>query len=187
MEDNLKLQKMTFLSELKFVKKRWKALNYNFLRWRKGPFSKELAKDLTRLRGVGLVDQGVPIDLTDSGEEFLESLSEVFSTNKRFMKLIDNTIKKWSKEDSESMMKWVYRKQVVVPKVGRPMYIKDINEGKLLLFKVSEKNAVDTFDLDKSWFATLEVMFDRSVVKALDDAYNDALEGNASEFQVRTN
>ena len=187
MEDDLKLQKMTFLSEWKFVKKRWKVLNYNFMRWYKGPFSKDLAEDLTRLRGVGLVERDTPMELSESGNEFLASANEIFSRNKRFMKLIDNTIKRWAGTDSDSMMKWVYRQQIVAPKISRPMYIKDIQEGQLLLFKVSDANAMETFDLDESWQATLEVMFDRSLLESLDDAYNDAIEGNASEFQLRTN
>ena len=186
-EDSLKLQKMTFISELKFVKKRWKVLNYQFLRWKRGPFSKNLAEDITKLKEVGLIELKESIELSKNGLKFLESTDEIFSTNTQFMKLIDNTIKTWANRDSESIMKWVYNQQVIVPKIGKPMYIQDIPMGTLILFKVSSKNADKLFDLDESWKATLEVMFNRGALKSLDDAYIDAIEGNAREFQIRTN
>jgi uncharacterized protein YwgA len=186
-ENGLKLQKMAFISELKFVKRHWKVLNYNFFKWKKGPFSKGLAEDITKLKAVGLVESKETMELSKNGSEFLELTSEIFSTNKSFMHLIDNTIKTWADRDSESIMKWVYNQQVIVPKIGKPMYIQDIQMGQLILFKVSTKNAEKIFDLDESWKATLEVMFNKSVLKSLDDAYIDAIEGNAREFQIRTN
>jgi len=184
-EDELKLQKLVFLAQNEFVKRRLKAFSYNFFRWRKGPFSKNLRIDLiTVLQSNFVKEESNRIELTDKAREVLENCSELFTENKHFLKWIDSIADKYSKYPSDDIKEFVYSLQVMVPKVRRIMAIQDISPSQLILFKTSDKKARGIFRIDESWLATLELTFDKEARESLARAADDAAEGRAYELNV---
>jgi len=187
MDDELKLQKMVFISEKKMITAKIKALNYNFFRWQRGPYSAEISKDLTSLLGIGLLEGGKNLRLTSTGLELLNSCEELFSINKRFLTRVNNTVKKYAKYDPRTLMREVYQMTLGVPKKKGLMRVEDVPMGTLLLFKLSDANAEHIFEMDESWTTSLELAFDLEAVDALSQAYSDAEEGRAREFRIQPN
>lgn len=184
-ENELKLQKLVFLAQNQLVKKKLKAFSYNFFRWIKGPFSKNLRIDLITLREANFVRIGSnKIELTKKAKEVLESCSELFDENEYFTDRIDRVVDNYAEFSPEDIKDFVYSMRVVVPRIREIMTIKDIPPRQLILFKTSDKKASFIFNIDKSWLATLELTFDKEAVGSLAKALDDATEGRAYELTI---
>lgn len=180
LEDTVKLQKLAFLIQKEFVRRKWKGLNYNFFRWHKGPFSADLNADLDVIRHVGLVTKNWPIRLTQEGTELLEDCSELNEKNSEFLKVVDGIVKKFANYTPDEIMNYVYNLQIVVPKKRRKMRIADTLPGTLLLFRMSKNKSTNVFKIDEDWLATLELAFDQEAIESLKQAYSAAIEGKIS-------
>jgi uncharacterized protein YwgA len=185
-EDELKLQKLAFLAEKELVKRRLKALSYNFFRWLKGPFSKNLRLDLILLTQSGFVrNENNRIELTEKAREVLSNCQELLDVNKHFLKSIDAITDTYSQHPSDDIKELVYSMEIMVPRVRQIMIIKDIPMRQLMLFKMSDEKAKAIFDIDSSMLATLEMTFDSEACSSLAQAVDDATEGRVHEFRVR--
>jgi len=184
-ENELKLQKLVFLAQNRLIKKRLKAFSYNFFRWIKGPFSKNLRIDLITLREANFVKiRPNKIELTKKANEVLESCSELLDENEYFTNWIDHIIDKYAEFSPEDIKEFVYSMRVVVPRIREIMTIKDLPPSQLILFKTSDKKASLIFNIDKSWLATLELTFDKEALGSLAKALDDAAEGRAYELKI---
>ncbi len=177
MEDTLKIQKLAFLVQKEYVRRKWKVLNYNYFRWHKGPFSADLNADLDVLRHLGLISNNWPIELTKEGSNLLESTRELEDDNKKYIKIIDRIVEKYANYTPDEIKHHVYNLQIVVPKLGKRMRIEDTKPGTLLLYRMTKKKSTDIFDISEDWLATLELAFDQEDIESLKNAYITAAEG----------
>lgn len=183
-EDNLKLQKLAFLSQKKLLNRKLKALSYNFFRWHEGPFSAEVNNDLTALRGRGLVCRSWPIKLTKEGNELLEGCKALLETNKGFLEVVDDVISNFANFTPDQIKDYVYEMKLFVPRLREVMTVAEVPSGTLILFKPSDKRSKAKFLLDESWCATLELILDQEAIESLRQSYEDAKEGKAHEFRI---
>jgi len=183
-EDTLKLQKLVFLAQKKFLAKSLKVFSYNFFRWDKGPFSADINNDLTSLTARGLVKNRWPIQLTKEGLELLDNCEEVTEENYAFLSVIDEVISDFAKYTPEEIKEHVYEMKIFVPRLRDVMTIAEIPRGTLILFKPSDKRSKSKFVIDNGWCATLEVALDQEAIESLRQSYDDAIEGNVHEFQA---
>jgi uncharacterized protein YwgA len=187
-EDELKLQKLAFLAEKELVRRRLKALSYNFFRWLKGPFSKNLRLDLILLMQSSFVQMGANgIELTSKATEILSNCRGLLEGNRDFLRSIDAVTAIYSNRPPDQIKELVYSMEIMVPKVRQMMIIRDIPMSQLILFKMSDEKAKAIFDIDESTLATLELTFDSEACNSLSQAIDDAAEGRAHEFTVRDN
>ncbi len=185
-EDELKLQKLTFLAEKELVRRRLKALSYNFFRWLKGPFSKNLRLDLILLTQSGFLQKGANgIELTSKSTEILSNCKGLLEANRDFLRSIDAVTAIFSNHPPDQIKELVYSMEIMVPKVRQMMIIRDIPMSQLILFKMSDEKAKAIFDIDESTLATLELTFDSEACNSLSQAIDDATEGRVHEFTVR--
>lgn len=187
-ENRLKLQKMVFLAQKQSVEKKLKSFGYNFFRWHKGPFSKNLSIDLDTMQDVGFISiRHDKIELTSKGREFLKDSSGLLELNENFLIVIDSIIRKYGKIPPDELKEKVYDMQVAVPQIHQLMAIRDIPPGKLILFKTADKNAKCIFGMSSSWLATLELSFSKEAMESLENAVDDAAEGRLFEANIRDN
>lgn len=187
-EDELKLQKLVFLSQKELVERRLKAFSYNFFRWKKGPFSKHLRMDLNILiESHFLSSRYGKIELTQRGKDLLNDCENLLTENKQFLRFIDNVVSNFSGKSPEEIKDFVYDLQVIVPRIRQIMTIRDVPPRQLILFKTSDRKARAIFNLDPSWLATLELSFDKDAMTSLERAVDDALEGRVHEYTIRDN
>ena len=185
LEDELKLQKMVFLSQKKLVKTKLKAFSYNFFRWIKGPFSKNLRIDLLDLaRANFLRVTRNKIELTKKAKSILEDCAEVFDENRDFLKHINAVIERYAKFPPDVLKDHVYSLKLMVPKIRELMSVKQIPLGKLVLFKSSDKKSRAIFHIDSARLVTLELNFDIQAISSLERAMDDAVEGRAHELEI---
>jgi uncharacterized protein YwgA len=185
-EDELKLQKLAFLAEKDLVRRRLKALSYNFFRWLKGPFSKNLRIDFSLLAQCGFLRTDTDkIELTEKAKEILNECQHLLDTNEHFLRSINAITEQYSRLSPDKIKETVYDMEIMVPKVRQIMTIKDIPMRQLILFKMSDDKAKAIFDIDASTLATLELTFDSEACKSLALALDDATEGRVHEFRVR--
>lgn len=185
LEDELKLQKLVFLAQKKLVERGLKAFSYNFFRWRKGPFSKNLRIDLITLLETKFVRRKLDkIELTEKAKELLKDCTKLLNENRYFLKFIDSIVSKYSEYSPEDIKESVYALKVMVPRIRQIMTIKDIAPSQLILFKTSDKKARSIFSISNSWLATLELTFDKEAISSLERAVNDAVEGRVHEVSL---
>lgn len=183
MEDNLKVQKLVFLSQKELTAKKMNGFAYLFLRWLKGPFSGDLNNDIVLLKQMKLLRWGDDrIELTEEGEHILESLHEIVENNKRFSDIIDDIIEEYGSLSPDEMKEKVYQMEILVPKDRKVMKIEEIPPKKLILFGLSKKNTEIEFNINEEWLDTLEVLFDDEAIQFLERLKNSAIEGNIIEF-----
>jgi uncharacterized protein YwgA len=187
-EDELKLQKLIFLAEKALIAKRLKGFSYNFFRWLKGPFSKNVRLDFILLTQCGFIrKEKNRMELTNKGKEILINCSELFDENRGFLKTIDAVTDAYSKYPPDQIKELVYGMEIIIPRIGQIMTIRDIPLSQLMLFKMSDERAKAVFEIDDSMLATLELTFDSEACISLAQAVDDAVEGRAHEFRIRDN
>jgi uncharacterized protein YwgA len=171
MEDALKLQKMVFLSQKKFIERKLKGFSYNFFRWHKGPYSKGISMDTDLLTSDNLIQCGRDkIELTSDGKKILQGSSDLLEQNQIFLKYIDSVIDEYSKLDPETLKNKVYAMEVMVPLIRKIMTIQQIPQGRIILFKSSDKKVKRIFEMPEAWIGTLELALDSEALEFLKKA-----------------
>ena len=183
-EDNLKMQKLVFLSQKKFLNRRIKAFSYNFFRWHQGPFSAEVNNDLIALSSRGLVRRRWPIELTKEGRELLEECGELLEINKRFLEIVDGIASDFANLTPSQIKDYVYKMKIFIPRLREVMTVEEVPPRTLILFKPSDKRSKAKFLVDETWCATLELALDQEAVESLKQSYDDAVKGRAYEFRT---
>lgn len=182
LENNLKHQKLVFLSQKLLNERQRKGFRYFFLRWNQGPFSANVNEDLVLLKNSGFINWGEnKITLTDEGKNLLEMSKEIFDSNKTFLKYVDNVLAENSPLSPEEIKIKVYGIRMFLPNVRRIIRIEEVPPKQLLLCGLSEKKARYSFEIGDDWLDTLEVIFDEEAMDLLKKAEIDARKGN---FQV---
>ena len=125
-EDNLKLQKLTFISQKKFIERKLKGFSYNFFRWHKGPFSADVNNDLALLKQMNFARWEDKIYLIEEGEVLLNQCEDLFKRNDAFLQIIDSIIKEYARLKPDEIKEKVYEMKVMVPKIRKLMPIREI-------------------------------------------------------------
>lgn len=179
MEDNLKLQKLVFLSQKDLNAAQRKGFRYPFFRWLKGPFSANLNEDLTLLKDANFVDWGADnIELTQEGANLLESTEEVFEFNPTFLKYINKVVDEYSHLSPEEIKNHVYNIRIWVPRLKKVMRIEEVPQKQIIMYELPKKRTRYAFIIGNEWLETLEVIFDLEAMDLLREANQDAIEGN---------
>lgn len=185
LEDNLKVQKLVFLSQKQHISKKMNGFAYLFLRWHKGPFSKDLNNDLVLLRQMKFLRWGDDkIELTGNGKGLLESCNEILEENKNFLSVIDKIIDEYGHFTPDDLKERVYQMKIFVPKDRKIMKIEEIPPKKLMLYGLSDDKTKTRFNIRESWVDTLEVLLDEEAIDLLEQAQKDAKEGNTVDFNL---
>jgi uncharacterized protein YwgA len=177
-EDDLKVQKLTFLAEKQLVQKKLRGLTYNFFRWHRGPYCASLSNDIQALTTNGLLERTPSgIRLTKDGQDLVSQCDELLARNSMFTGSIDSVLKDYASLPPDKIKETVYKMAIFVPKLRKMMTIEDVPQGQLILFNLSEKKARGVFDLDESWLATLELVLDADALDSLKASQEDAING----------
>ena len=188
LENNFKVQKMVFSIQKLLTQRHRKAFSYNFFRWQKGPFSAHLNNDLSLLQKNKMVDWGKDkIVLTQQGTELLNACREIIDKNVFFHDTFNEIVDEYAKLPPEEIKSRIYQLRIFVPILRKVMPIKDIPLKQLILFKPRNERMKYVFDIDESWEATLDILFDKDAIVSLSMAFKDAKEGRHGEpFTVHT-
>lgn len=178
--DNLKIQKLTFLHELKGQDQGLQSAHYKFFRYTLGPFSKILARDVEFLEERGFITKTTR-QLTKRGRFLLELLSdEVRSPRaRRALELQDETIREYGKVRSPKLVDRVYAMEVPVFDLGgERLRVKDISTFLDILDPVHSNLAdVEPFDPDTVGMIREELKLDPAVLEPTHPSYQAAVRG----------
>lgn len=118
--DNLKLQKLAFLFELRGQERRLRVGHYKFFRYRLGPYSKVLARDIERLEDLGFVTKASR-RLTARARFLLEYARpeiDQAALARDAMLLLDGVAREYGKIESPRLVDMVYAMEVPVYDLG---------------------------------------------------------------------
>jgi len=119
-DGNTKLQKMTFLSELKGKEEGLRTAHYRFFRYTYGPYSPTLSGDVERLEELGFITKSSR-KLTKRGEFLVEYVSDAIrhsATAVRAIDIIQEIAKTYARSTGTSLMNRVYGMTVQVHDLG---------------------------------------------------------------------
>jgi uncharacterized protein YwgA len=127
--DNLKIQKVTFVSENEARGEKLKAAYFPFFRYNLGPYSKILANDVRRLEDFGFVNPESRLP-TERGRYILEYVQEFIKESKQAqysINILRSVCKTYKDVKSSKLVDIVYKMKVpVVQYCGEVRAVKDI-------------------------------------------------------------
>lgn len=160
------IQKLSFLSELKMLKKRAKGMNYTFFRLDYGPMSKQIYSDWDSLQAKGWLQKG-RFELTKKGLSILDEFLETHhDRNKGILGYIDTVVKQFGHYNTAALKDHIYEIQLIPVGIStavnikrKKMRIRDIPRGMNIITKLEEGEADLSFDIDENWLESLELGF----------------------------
>src|SRR5436305_4671852 len=127
--DNLKIQKIAFISENEARKKKLKAAHFPFFRYTYGSFSREVANDVRKLEDLGFLhpETREPTErakyLLDYTEEFVKKSKAAQSS----LRIVAHICRKYRGVKSTKLVDIVYKMKVPVAQFqDRIMLVRDI-------------------------------------------------------------
>ena len=127
--DNLKIQKVVFISEDEGRKRGIAAADFKFFRFNLGPYSKAIANDVRKLEAFGFIDPETR-QPTERGKYILEYLAEIISESqpaKLSLEILDSVCEQYRSVKSSRLVDIVYDRTVPVSAYnGTEMKVKDI-------------------------------------------------------------
>lgn len=171
-----KAHKLAYLSELSMKKDEEKGFNYDFKKLPFGPYSEELEKDADWLEEQQLINShqfadGKIFEDSRFGRKLLNDFSDLFVRNNIFTRKIFAVNNKYARLNTFQLVKEVHQQ-------GHPdvedVKIDDMENGEIILYRLSSGNAKVEFDITPEELTTLEVYLDnecyRSVMNACESA-----------------
>jgi uncharacterized protein YwgA len=127
--DNLKIQKLTFITETRALEAELKVSHYPFFRYNLGPFSKYLANDVRRLEENGFVDTETR-SLTERGKYLIRYVTPEIRQSQNALRaftIIDTVCNQFRVYRSSRLVDIVYDMSVPVFAFGNEiMKVRDI-------------------------------------------------------------
>jgi uncharacterized protein YwgA len=140
--DNLKIQKIVFISEDEARKQKLAAAHFPFFRFNLGPYSKVVANDVRKLEDFGFIDPETRRP-TERGEYVLAYIAECVSVSERAktaLGILDGVCTEYRYTKSSDLVDIVYNRSVsVVGLNGEVMKVRDIPLCTDILFPVEER------------------------------------------------
>lgn len=174
--DRLRLMKLAFLAQHRFVAARLRALNLSFYRWTWGPLSNEVYDAWNALTRAGLMEEDERFVLTPRGRSLAEAFfEEVVRAERNVMtrETIDAVAGRWRDAETPKLLDAVYGMSIVLPGENRARPVRSIEAGVELLRPLSPDEARVEFDIDSGWMETLAVMFNPASMRVIAEAEGD--------------
>jgi uncharacterized protein YwgA len=154
-----KLQKTTFLSELKLREENLVGPHFEFYRWLNGPFSQELWAAYELLADRGFAHHPDQPGLTQRGRELAELVSELrkFHSNVKFFDLLDSTLAYCQHRNGEQLLKMVYGLKVRPEHSQTAVKIEDMPMNTIIIAPPQRFSIEMSADLQKLIVAELEI------------------------------
>jgi uncharacterized protein YwgA len=126
--DNVHIQKLCFLSELKGREQDIKSAYYRFFRYNNGPYSKALANDVTALISGCFVDpeSGALLDRGRYLYTYIKPDLEESELASKAIGVIRGVVDEWKGFKDWSIVDEVYKMTVPVDALSKSMLVKDI-------------------------------------------------------------
>lgn len=144
--DNLKIQKIVFLSEMEGRNREFAVANYPFFRYHYGPYSKVAANDVRKLEVFGFVDPEFHRP-TARGRYVLDYVHEFVKHSAKAieaLEILQATCDKYRDTKSSKLVDIVYGMKVsVVGMSGKVMAVREIPECVDIIVPAEEK--LETF------------------------------------------
>ncbi len=144
--DNLKIQKIVFLSEIEGRNREFASADFRFFRYRFGPFSKVAANTVRKLEVFGFVDSEFH-QPTERGQYVLDYVSEFVRHSSKAveaLKILQATCDQYRDTRSSQLVDIVYGMKVsVVGMGGKMMTVKEIPECVDIIVPAEER--LETF------------------------------------------
>jgi len=144
--DNLKIQKIVFLSEIEGRNREFAAANYPFFRYHFGPYSKVAANAVRKLEVFGFVDPEFHRP-TERGQYVLDYVCEFVRHSAKAveaLEILQTTCEKYRNTKSSDLVNIVYGLRVsVVGMGGKIMTVREIPECVDIIVPAEEK--LETF------------------------------------------
>jgi uncharacterized protein YwgA len=159
----IKLQKMVYKTQEKMYLSKCKALNYNFVRWRSGPFSQEIYSDVRDLKTTGYLNPLDAASATEKGSKLLETFGSILDEETR--NIIDKVINEFGPYTGRQIKQVMY----FYPKVGERKTIGEAKMGEVLLTRLSSQEARKCISMSEEKLETLRFLFDPKSKRAIQE------------------
>jgi uncharacterized protein YwgA len=127
--DNLQIQKLSFISEIRGRDSDLKTAYYKFFRFKLGPYSPDLANDVRHLELYGFIDSETRA-LTDRGQylcRYVHPEVKKSQTAQEAFAILKETCQEYRRYKSSSLVNIVYKMRVPVDGLaGKVMKVKEI-------------------------------------------------------------
>ncbi|MDH5414835.1 MAG: Panacea domain-containing protein [Flavobacteriaceae bacterium] len=167
---DLKLQKLVYKSEENMLLGQDKGFNYFFIRYKMGPWSRELQEDAKELTKMGFLNKEqyayMPADRT---YKLIEDADEIFKKNRFAVQIIDQVIREFGEYKGKELKVLMY----AYPKPDTKIPIQHIKLGDPILQKLSIHEAKNRFILDEDWLDTLGILFNPYMYSAINKGINN--------------
>ncbi len=168
-QGNIKLQKLSFLSQLKMTQQRNKGTNYNFIKLPKGPWSPDLKDDIEDMVRK-IIITGYNHEPTQYGLEILRGFDEIRSRNDEILGKIRAVNKKYALYDRDKLVDHVH----TMRNPDKPnLTINETNARWYVLKRPKSRNSSKEFIITEGELASLELLFEPdnyySVLESLGD------------------
>lgn len=162
--DPFKLQKLTFLTAYELYHEQFKALNLEFYRWKRGPYSQYVLSNVADLQAAGLLFQDeeeatVPDEGMDLAHAFIDEVLRL-PENKPVLGAIEATSYQFAPIDTPDLLERVY--DMRIPTVDHPhekQTIRTIEWRTKLVVPLEPEEAKAQLVLPTGWLTTLELSF----------------------------
>lgn len=175
MDGNVKLEKCVFLSERELNQENLKFLNYEFFRYKHGPFSTGVLNDQTTLQKNELVNfvngKVVP---TRRGEQIIDLVKDELR-EKGIADIIERRVSDIADRRMSEITDMVYS---LPANNGTDQTIKEVPPHQTLLSKVDSETAQDRLELDQNLLSTIEHLSDNTAVSRVSKAAESIKSGD---------
>jgi uncharacterized phage-associated protein len=160
---NIKLQKMLYKTQERMYLAKCKGLNFNFVRWRFGPFSQEIYSDIKDLKATGYLIPEDVASASEKGIKLLRNFDSIFDDETK--DIIERVINEFGPYSGRQIREVMYS----YPKVGEKKTIEEAELGEVLLTRLKPENARKCVRIDEEKLETLRFLFDPKSNAAIQD------------------
>src|SRR3990172_5093602 len=149
---HIKLQKMLYKTQERMYLARWKGFNYNFVRWKFGPFSQEIYSDVDDLKRAGYLIQEDAASISEKGLRLLKDFDVLLDAETK--DIIERVINEFGPYTGRQIREVMYS----FPKVGEKKTIEEAEMGEVLLTRLHPEDAKKCLRADEAQLETLRFL-----------------------------
>jgi uncharacterized protein YwgA len=162
-----KFQKLVFMSQVTMKYDALDGFDYEFIRYRYGPFSQGLCIDRNALHKSGFITDPTSHILTPEGVALLKSAEPLLLANKAIVEAIDRTIEEYGGQTAASLVEIMYDLDVLSSE-RKPMKMRDLPPETVLSIPHAKGRRKIGRQISEAWEETLELLFDRQARRSLE-------------------
>lgn len=162
-QNQLKIIKLSYFSEARMYENKYKALNYNFFKWKDGPFAQELLKDIEHLSNSNLLRFQHMVNVTDETRNLVSNIDDLLFNASEALDIISRINNEHGPLKWDQIQHMVYSTRTPIDK--EPM--EQVKNGTLILPVLEEQEAEEILQINPEWLDTLEILFDPHMYNSL--------------------